>query len=99
MVLTIDQLICRIEILESHISSLLYCLNKKNFSAFKSFQSHFIPHVRSNLFRIHFTLTGNTNFQPKYSDIIKEISAMWNDTSHDEKLHWARIHHSTHIHS
>ena len=99
MVLTIEQLIHRIQVLETHILLLLDRLNTKNLSPFKLFQQHFIPHVRSNLFRIHFYHTGNNNFQPKFSDIIKEISAMWNDTSHDEKLHWARIHTTTNIHS
>ena len=99
MVLTMEQLIHRIQVLESHILVLLDRLNTKKLSPFKLFQQHFIPHVRSDLFRIHFYHTGNTNFQPKFSDIIKEISAMWNDISHDEKLHWARIHSTTYIHS
>jgi hypothetical protein len=89
MTITIDQLIERIVFLETQIALLLVSTNKKNLSAFKAFQLHFIPHVRSNLFRIHFIHTGNTNFQPKFADIIKEISAMWNDTSHHEKLHWS----------
>ena len=89
MVITIEQLIQRIAFLETQITILLDSSNKKNISAFNSFKLHFIPHVRSDLFRIHFNLTGNTNFQPKFADIIKEISAMWNETSHLEKLHWA----------
>jgi hypothetical protein len=102
MTLTIDQLHARINCLETHIQALLSSkstLKHNNASAsasasasgFKSFAKAVRHHVRSYLFNIHFTNTGHSNFNPKNTDILIEISAMWNDISYEEKLHWAAL--------
>ncbi len=92
MDLTIEQLTNRIIYLEKQIHILLSSkvrrVKRSISSGFKLFEQTFIPHVRTSLYYKHFIVTGNYNFQPKFSDIIKEISAMWNAISYDEKLHW-----------
>lgn len=84
MVHTIDMLKARIDFLEFHIQSLLSYNKKKRISGFHNFAQAVRPHVRSYLFQI-------SHFNPSNSDIIKEISAMWNDISTEEKYHW--VHH------
>ena len=81
MVHTIDLLKARIEFLEFHIQSLLSYNKKKRISGFHVFAQSVRPHVRSYLFHIY-------HFNPTNTDIIKEISAMWNDISTEEKDHW-----------
>ena len=89
MSLTIEQLIDRVLLLESQIQLLLsFKLKVKRVYGYKLFEKYFIPHVRTSLLRQYYIHTGNYDFKPKYSDIIKEISSMWSDISHDEKLHW-----------
>jgi hypothetical protein len=94
MTLTIEQLHARINSLETHIQALLSYkspLKHNHASGFKSFAKAVRHHVRSYLFNIHFTNTGHSNFNPKNTDILIEISAMWNDISYEEKLHWAAL--------
>jgi hypothetical protein len=100
MTLTIDQLHARINCLETHIQALLsskstlkhnHASASASASGFKSFAKAVRHHVRSYLFNIHFTNTGHSNFNPKNTDILIEISAMWNDISYEEKLHWAAL--------
>lgn len=98
MVHTIDTLKARIDFLEIHILSLLsfkvqhkHKHKHKHTNGFKLFSQAVRPHVRSYLFKLHFAITGNYNFNPKNTDIIKEISAMWNDLSFEEKFHWAHL--------
>ena len=94
MVHTIDTLKLRIDFLEIHILSLLSFkvpVKNKHTNGFKLFSQAVRPHVRSYLFKENLQITGNNNFNPKNTDIIKEISAMWNDLSLEEKFHWAHI--------
>lgn len=97
MVLTIDQLQARITSLEMHIQLLSsnFTVNHKHKhkpqpkhkpkhnSGFKAFAKAVRPHVRSYLFN-----NANSHFIPKNTDINIEISAMWNEISPEEKLHW-----------
>ena len=78
MVHTIDTLKLRIDFLEIHILSLLSfkvpVKNKhKHTNGFKLFSQAVRPHVRSYLFKENLQITGNNNFNPKNTDIIKEV--------------------------
>lgn len=88
MVIAYDTLNARIDLLEIQIQSLLSSKHKKNVSGFNIFAKFFRHHVRSSLFQIYFQNTGNSHFIPKNTHIQKELAAMWNDISYDEKLHW-----------
>lgn len=72
----------RIEILESIIVSLLSTKHIKLSRGFNNFAKVFRQHVRSSLF-IH-----SPHITPTNSHILKELSAIWNDISFEEKLHW-----------
>ena len=101
MVLTIDQLQARITSLEMHIQLLSSKFTvkpkhksqpkHKHNSGFKAFAKAVRPHVRSYLFN-----SANSHFIPKNTDINIEISAMWNEISPEEKLHWTYTYTITH---
>ena len=86
MVSTIEELALRLDTLESQIQSL--SKKSKQPSAFNNFTQCFTPHVRSALFNKNFVRTHNLHFKPTHSQIIKEISLMWNALAPDEKLHF-----------
>ena len=83
---TIEELALRLDTLESQIQSL--SKKSKQPSAFNNFTQCFTPHVRSALFNQNFVRTHNLHFKPTHSQIIKEISLMWNALAPDEKLHF-----------
>ena len=85
MVVNIDSLNARIDFLEFHIQFLLsYKVKHKRSNAFKLFAQSIRQDVRSYLF-----INANSNCIPKNTDIMKEISIIWNKLSYEEKLHWA----------
>jgi hypothetical protein len=87
MVHSVDTLIARIHILEIRIQSLL-ALNTPHKAlhknGFRLFAQSIRSHIRSQLFHTLHTHPTNT-------DIIKEISAIWNHISTEEKSHWLHL--------
>ena len=92
MVHTIDSLLARIQLLESHIQSLLYAYYLRTNSipphAFKNFSKLFRHHVRSSISHQFFITTGNPHFIPNNNYIMKELASLWSLLSLPEKLHW-----------
>ncbi len=86
MVVNIDTLNARVELLEFNIQLLMASkvhVKHKRCNAFKLFAHSIRQDVRSFLF-----IAGNKQSIPKNTDIMKEISHIWNKLSFEEKLHW-----------
>jgi len=88
-VITLAKLNARIDLLESHIQSLLSSkLHVKKSSGFHLFAQSIRQDVRSSLFKIYFDNTGNSNFNPTHKHIMREIAITWNNLLPIEKSHW-----------
>ena len=96
-----DALGARIDLLESQILRLMSFKDhykKKTKNGYQSFKLSMTHHVTTQIYYDHVRTHGITHFKPTYTQVLQEISRLWNNLGLELQSHWDIYALETHTH-